>query len=447
MSTWVSAKPILEISVLSVFSWRSVPRWTSWPRRKKPSWSSSRPSSRPRTPATSSPNLPARPGFPRSLVRRIAAMSAGRIGDPPGDAARGAAAHRPRFHGAGRPRRSRSACWADTAAVQPLIERLTGLPALEPATAVEAITALAKIGGPAAGEFFAGVLGGKAVLTQEDRSPGHPRDHAPVVAAGRDAPVTSLLPFMDDTNPAVRWRAVYALGRLRAPAAAERCCSRCAIRTVHPLHRGPVLSPAATPRPPLSPATVARSPRPAASDANPQVRTNALAGARRHTTTPRSLPRIEPQLDDPIPNVQVAAAQAIGGLGGSEAARDWSARLRTEGTVRGAARGARRPRHGDPERSPAHPRRMAEERRLAGAGRGGRGDRARDPGPAPWFLSDRDGRVVAAGLQAWAAADTAADPAILAAARRLLGHADAGVRSRRRRHRDPRRPIRPTSRR
>jgi cyclophilin family peptidyl-prolyl cis-trans isomerase len=57
------------------------------------------------------------------------------------------------------------------------------------------------------------------------------------------------------------------------------------------------------------------------------------------------------------------------------------------------------------------------------------GTAARDPGPTPWFLTDREGRVVAAGLQAWAAADTGADPPIVTAARRLLTHGDAGVRS------------------
>jgi cyclophilin family peptidyl-prolyl cis-trans isomerase len=57
------------------------------------------------------------------------------------------------------------------------------------------------------------------------------------------------------------------------------------------------------------------------------------------------------------------------------------------------------------------------------------GTAARPPGTDPWFLSDRDGRVVAAGLQAWSTTVAGADPALVAAGRRLLGHADAGVRS------------------
>ena len=59
----------------------------------------------------------------------------------------------------------------DSAAVQPLIDRLTGLPALDAPTAAEAVTALAKIGGRRSGDFFGGVLGGRVALSQEDRTP------------------------------------------------------------------------------------------------------------------------------------------------------------------------------------------------------------------------------------------------------------------------------------
>jgi cyclophilin family peptidyl-prolyl cis-trans isomerase len=51
------------------------------------------------------------------------------------------------------------------------------------------------------------------------------------------------------------------------------------------------------------------------------------------------------------------------------------------------------------------------------------------PGASPAFLGDRDGRVVAAGLQAWAGEVEGSDPALLAAARPLLAHRDAAVRS------------------
>src|SRR5215212_8075254 len=47
----------------------------------------------------------------------------------------------------------------DSSAVEPLIQRLTGLPPLDTATASEAVTALGKIGGRRSAEFFAAVLG------------------------------------------------------------------------------------------------------------------------------------------------------------------------------------------------------------------------------------------------------------------------------------------------
>ena len=50
------------------------------------------------------------------------------------------------------------------------------------------------------------------------------------------------------------------------------------------------------------------------------------------------------------------------------------------------------------------------------------------PGARPWFLADRDSRVIAAGLQAWSG-EVEADSALLAAARSLAQHRDAAVRS------------------
>jgi cyclophilin family peptidyl-prolyl cis-trans isomerase len=48
---------------------------------------------------------------------------------------------------------------------------------------------------------------------------------------------------------------------------------------------------------------------------------------------------------------------------------------------------------------------------------------------APWFIADADGRVITAGLQAWAAAVPGPEAALLSASRRLLAHSDAAARS------------------
>src|SRR5262249_58334166 len=62
-------------------------------------------------------------------------------------------------------------------------------------------------------------LGGKVALSQDDRAPALLQILAESWRLGPDAPVTGLLPYMDDTLPGPRLRAVYSLARIRAPAA------------------------------------------------------------------------------------------------------------------------------------------------------------------------------------------------------------------------------------
>lgn len=363
-----------------------------------------------------------------SLVRRTAALSAGRIGDlratpllttllaDPDTTVRARAAFA-------------LGLLRDTAAVQTLIDRLTGLPALDATTAVEAIAAIAKTGGSASGAFFAAVLGGKVVLSQDDPAPARREIVLQSWRLGRDAPVTSLLPFMDDTSLGVRWRAVYALGRLHDPAAAQRMLL--ALRdpdgfvrslAARALTRG--YAEAAR----LTPASVGDLLARQASDANPQVRTNALValGSYRDSTLAG---QIVPQLNDQLPNVQVAAAEAMGNLGGSEAITELSRLATRKGpfAVRRAALVALGVADSAGFAAVSAPWQKSTDWRERAAV--AEGTAARAPVAKPWFLSDREGRVIEAGLQAWSVTVPGADPAILAASRRLLGHPDAGVRS------------------
>ena len=379
--------------------------------------------------ATSSPtSSPGALVAPDSLVRRIAALGAGRIGDlratplfvpllaDPDSTVR-----------VERRVRARSAARQRGGAAHHRSPH--GLPALEPATAVEAVTALAKIGGPAVGGFFAGVLGGKIVLSQDDREPGAREIVLQSWRLGPDAPVANLLPFMDDTNAAVRWRAVFALGRLRAPAAAARMLLALRDEDIYirslaarALSRG--YAQAAR----LSPATVADVLARLASDPNIQVRINALGALGSYHDSTLAV-RIVPQLNDQVPNVQVAAAEAMGNLGGSEAVKGLARLAGAQGAVRGSSSGARgvgAGGHRGVRRRRECLDKSSDWRERAAVAEGTAG---RAPGSNPWFLADRDGRVVAAGLQAWSTTDTGRDPAILGAARRLLNHADAGVRS------------------
>lgn len=365
---------------------------------------------------------------PDSLVRRLAAMAAGRIGD-----ARATPLLIPLLSDADSTVRVAAAfamgLTRDTAGAQPLMDRITGLPALDEPTAVEALTALAKIGGPRVGTFFGGILGGSVVPSRESRRPLQGQIVLESWRLGPDAPVVALLPFLEDTAAGFRWRAAYTLGRLRAPAAANRLTV--ALRDRESVVRAMAargLTREYADAAKLAPRSVAELLAGAASDVNVQVRINALRALA--TFRDSSLAsEIVPLLDDPTPNVQVQAAMTAGALGGAEAARGLA---RVAGGKRpfGVRREALVALAGVDSAgfAGAVPRWQTStdwrERAAAAEGTAFAG-----PGPKPWFLSDRDPRVTAAGLQAWAGKADGADAALLAAARPLLANADAGVRS------------------
>lgn len=365
---------------------------------------------------------------PDSVVRRVAAVGAGRIGDlratpmlsplltDPDSMVRVAAAF-----GLGLLR--------DTAAIAPLSERLTGLPALDVTTATEAVTALGKIGGPRSGQFLGGVLAGRVTLSQSERAPIVNQIVLEAWRLGPDAPVQELLPFLEDTAAATRWRAVYSLGRLEAPSAANRLTvalrdPEAVVRSLAARALTRKYAQAAR----LAPSTLGELLTRAAADKNAQVRINALRSLATYRDSSRSSD-ILPQLSDPLPNVQVQAAAALGELGGAEAAkalgRVASGRgpfaVRREalvGLARADARAAALV--AASWRSSSDWRVRAAAAEAAGVAGGG---------PSPGFMGDRDGRVVAAGLQAWSTSVEGPNAELLTAARRLLNHADAGVRS------------------
>ncbi len=365
---------------------------------------------------------------PDSLVRRIAALGAGRIGDlratpllvpllaDPDSTVRVAAVFA-------------LGLLRDSAAAQPIIDRLTGLPGLDAPTAAEAVTALAKIGGRRSAEFFSGVLGGKVVLSQADPRPAFNQLIEEAWRLGPEAPVTGLLPFMDDTNAAARLYAVYSLGRLHAPAAGNRMLlvlrdPAAYLRSLAARALTRSYAEAAG----LAPSAVSELLVRAADDASPQVRINAIRSLDGYQDSTLS-GKLAPMLDDPLPNVQVQTAETLGELGGAEAVKGLARVAGGKGTfalrrvalvalaradAAAFAQAAARWRMSPDWRERAA---VAEGAVLAG------------PGPTPAFLADRDGRVVAAGLQAWAGEVEGPDPALVAAARRLLAHADAGGRA------------------
>jgi cyclophilin family peptidyl-prolyl cis-trans isomerase/HEAT repeat protein len=365
---------------------------------------------------------------PDSVVRRTAALAAGRIGDlratplllqvldQPDSTVRVAAAFA-------------LGLLRDSAAIEPLIQRLTGLPPLDTITAAEAVTAVAKIGGRRAGEFFGSALGGKAALSQADPSHALSQILLESWRLGPDAPTDALLAFADDTVQSIRWRAVYSLSRLRAPGAANHLIA--ALRADDADTRA-VAARALTSQyakiAKVPPATLGGLLARAIDDRDPGVRVNAIRSLGTYQDSSFAS-AVASRLEDPDPNVRVQAAASLGEIRGRIA----SAALRRvlEGNAifavrREALLGLAR---ADPAgfAEAAQPwRTSADWRERATAAEGW--SRARSTG-APWFLSDTDGRVIAAGLQAWADTNPAPSRALVTAARNLLTHSDAAVRS------------------
>lgn len=369
---------------------------------------------------------------PDSLVRRIGALAAGRIGDhratpivvrllsDPDSTVRVAAAFA-------------LGLLQDSAAVEPLIDRLTGTPALDAPTAAEAVTALAKIGGRRSGDFFGGVLGGRVALSQANRTTAFNQVLSEAWRLGDDAPVTEMLPFMEDTNPGPRLRATYSLGRLRAGAAGNRMLlelrdPEAYIRSLAALALTRAYADSAR----LAPSAVADLLIGATEDPSPAVRINAIRSLGSYTDPALASglsAKLALVLDDQLPGVQVQAAEALGQLGGEEAVKGLVRAAGGKGTFafrRAALVALGRTDSTAFTLAAARWRTSSDWRDRAAAAEG---TAFAGPGRSPTFLADRDGRVIAAGLQAWASEVEGPDAALLAAARPLLAHPDAAVRS------------------
>ncbi|PYO73322.1 MAG: hypothetical protein DMD64_07505, partial [Gemmatimonadetes bacterium] len=150
---------------------------------------------------------------PSPVVRRQGALAAGRSGDP-------AAIDLllPALNDSAAVVRSAAAfalgLLKDARALPALVQTIRAAAAAEAgAPPVEAITAIAKIGGDDGAKALADIL-----------AAGSPAAASPVVNAalleswrlGTRAPIAQLVRFTDATDAATRWRALYSLARLRA---------------------------------------------------------------------------------------------------------------------------------------------------------------------------------------------------------------------------------------
>lgn len=269
---------------------------------------------------------------PEVRVRRAAVLAVGRIGDPDG-----VMFLVPRLQDLD-PSLIADVFFAmgllrDPRAVGPMLDRLRSGDSLDVAATQEAAIALARIGGPTAIAALTEIVGGGGGQLSRAR-----REEMLLPAMleswrlGRDAPVSALLPYAEDRDTDRRWRALFTLGRVQAPAAAELVLR--AARDRVGLIRETVLK-TLTRRyadsTGLDATVVINELRRAINDQERGVRINALAALATFKDS-TSVDRIAPLLNDPDHNVRVAAASALGASGGSAAVTALTAVFAMRGT-------------------------------------------------------------------------------------------------------------------
>jgi len=316
-----------------------------------------------------------------------------------------------------------------TSAVPALLELVRAVPAAQQdAPQVEAATALARIGGVEAGRALRDILG-------NGTTPGvtTPRAvSAALVAAwrlGDRAFVGPIAGYADDPDPVVRWHALYALGRLRAPKGAVALVG--GLQDPDPRVRAVAargLTRALLDSARIQWKSVADALRPLLSDSGSAVRVNALRAlaAVGDSTFASSA---TPLVTDADVNVAVQAETTLGVLGGSSAAAALTARiqspvfaLRRQALIALAqADGAAGAAAAAGLVADADWRWRSVAAEAFGA--------ARERGRLEALLADADGRVVAQALQALVRVVPQSDTSLARHARTLLEHADPAVRS------------------
>ena len=361
-------------------------------------------------------------------VRRQGALAAGRIGDPAAvdlllpvlnDSVPGAQA---------------AAAFAlgllkDSRAIPLLLEKVRAVSSMEQgAPQLEAVTAIAKIGGDEGARALTDIL-----------AAGSPGGGAatPVVNAalleswrlGPRAPVAELVRFTDAFDAATRWRALYSLARLRAaPGAAPliRALSDrdAQTRTVAARGLGKALVDSAR----LDPRDAVAGLRRLLDDPDAHIRINALralASFRDSTLAGAVVPLVA----DRDIGVAVQAETTLGVVRGAEALVALRPRLTNSvfALKRQAIIAVAQADSGAGVAAAITVSKDADWRWRSVAAEAFGAARARDR--LEGQLTDPDGRVVAQALQALQRIVPADDSSLLARARVLLTHADPAVRS------------------
>lgn len=362
-------------------------------------------------------------------VRRQAALAAGRIGDPAAVdllvaaladsvlAVRAAAAF-----GLG--------LLKDPRGVDPLLATVRGRAAADQdLPQLEAVTALAKIGGDAGAQALILIL--EAASPGGDVPPASARTLLEAWRLGRRAPVATLIRFAEAPDALVRWRAVYSLARLRTPEAVatlvnalqdqDATVRATAARGIS----GTLVDSAKADR-----RAIAARVRPLLQDRDPQVRINALraVGSLRDSTL---VGAAAPLASDADVGVAVQAETTLGVIrGGAAAVSALTARLASPvfALRRQALIGLAEADSGAGAAAAASAATDPDWRWRSVAAEVF--DAARSRARLEFLLADPDGRVVARALQGLVRIVTdSGDSALLGRARDLLAHADPAVRS------------------
>lgn len=368
---------------------------------------------------------------PEPLVRRTAAMAIGRVGDWRGTELLFPVLLDPDTSV------QTTAMFAlglleDTLAVRPILERLRAVPAISQDPAVEGVAALAKIGGPEAAAFIASLLDGTSRAALENPDPLVAQALIDAWRLRDEAPVSALLNYVDHDKEDWRWRSVVSLSRLQAPEAGQLFLRALADKspTVRAAAAGRLTKRYAA-RSGLDAETCMDLLANAVNDPDGRVRINALRALAtfRH---PETGPAIAVGLDDPVLNVRVQAAQALGRAGGPLAVTELT-RVFTSGgdffaLKREALLGLSR---SDSAAFTAVAATWGEsgDWRLRAAAADGWGRVLPGPHPdKPAFLTDPDSRVVAAALGAWSRQVPDPTNDLIREARRLISNPDPVVR-------------------
>jgi cyclophilin family peptidyl-prolyl cis-trans isomerase/HEAT repeat protein len=369
--------------------------------------------------------------FADTVVRSRTAMAIGRIGDARGLPLLVTLLEDPEDNV--RP----SAAFAmgllrDTNAVAPLIRTLTTAPGADLLTTREIITALARIGGRDASEFFADALSGRAPLVTPDTGLAVQQFVFEAWRLGPEAPVGDMARYVSDTTSDLRWRAIYAVSRLRRAARPAGGPVSAALQDRLPLARAMAaraLNRTWADSGGLDRNAVAGLLARALADEDAGVRTNAL-----RSLATFELPQYSKQvirlLNDPLPNVAIEAVTTLGALGGPEATAALVGTLDAKKgyAMRREALLALARTDSAALRTALPPFATANDWRERAIAAEAAAIAFPEAGAAP-FLSDDDSRVVAAALQAWDANAPIEDTVLVNRARPLLSSNDFMVRA------------------